>query len=170
MDEVHELLGRQGGIARERDVVQAGFSRKRVRRAIREDRLRRLPPNLVTNVRQPPPDEQLRAAAIVLDGTVSHDDAALLWGLQLVTAPRWRHVTVARNRSRCRRPDTVVYRTDLCAEDRVEHSGMWVTSLLRTLLDLCRSLPLPAARCRRRGRLGAAPVPGHPGGAPRQSA
>lgn len=91
-----ELLARQGGIARVRDVRRAGLSRRRLHRAVEQGRLRRLTPHLVTDVAQPAPDEQLRAAAVGLEGTVSHTSAALLWGIELATTPRERHVTVAR--------------------------------------------------------------------------
>lgn len=145
MEEVTALLARQGGIARQRDVRRAGMSRRCLRRALKEGRLRALTPHLVTNVAEPAADEQLRAAAIGLAATISHEDAALMWGIELATTPDRRHVTVGRNRSRRSHPGTRVHRADVDPDDRVERDGVWVTGILRTLLDLCRSRPIAEA-------------------------
>lgn len=145
MDEVEQLLARQGGMARRRDVLRAGLSRRRLARLVREGRLRLLTPHLVTNVSQPAADEQLRALAVGLEATVSHEAAALMWGMELASTPELRSVTVGRNRSRLTRPGAVIHRSDLDADERVEREGIWLTSELRTVLDLCRSLPLQEA-------------------------
>lgn len=145
VDEVEELLARQGGVARRREVLRAGLSRRRLARLVREGRLRLLTPHLVTNVDHPTPDEPLRALAVGLDGTVSHEDAALLWGMELASTPQRRSVTVGRNRSRVARPGAVVHRSDLADGERRQRDGLWLTSPLRTVLDLCRSLPLHEA-------------------------
>jgi very-short-patch-repair endonuclease len=146
MDRVEELLvPRQGGIARRRDVLRAGASRRRLARLVREGRLRMLTPHLVTNVALPSPDEPLRTVATALGATVSHTSAALLWGIELATTPERQQVTVPRHRSRGSMKGTDVHRRDLSADDRVERDGLRVTSPLRTVLDLCRSLPLHEA-------------------------
>ena len=142
---MEQLLAAQGGVARRRDVLKAGLSRRRLVRLVREGRLRMLTPHLVTNVARPAPDEALRALAVGLDGTVSHEDAALLWGMELAATPERRHVTVGRDRSRLSRPGATVHRSDLAGDDRVLRDGLLLTSALRTVLDLCRSLPLHEA-------------------------
>ena len=75
----------------------------------------------------------------------SHQTAAALWGLDLVRPPPRPHVTVPRAASRVRVPGAVVHRADLDADDVVLLAGRPVTTVLRTALDLCRSLPLPEA-------------------------
>jgi hypothetical protein len=85
----------------------------------------------------------LRAAVAALRGVASHEDAARLWGVELVQASPVRHVTVARCRSRARRAGTKVHRADL--DDVGEVNGIPVTTAVRTVLDLCRTLPLPHA-------------------------
>ena len=145
MEQVTALLARQGGIARQRDVRRAGMSRRCLRRLLLEGRLRALTPHLVTNVTAPAPDEQLRAAAIGLAATISHEDAALMWGIELATPPQLRHVTVGRNRSGLRHAHTRVHRAYLSADDRIQLDGVWVTVALRTLIDLCRTLPVAEA-------------------------
>lgn len=145
MDEVEELLSRQGGIARRRDLLRAGLSRRGLHRLIREGRLRPLTPHLYTNVAHPGPDEPLRALALGLDATVSHEHAALLWGVELACTPELYTVTVSRARSRQARAGAVIRRADLSADERELRDGIWVTSPLRTVLDLCRTLPLHEA-------------------------
>ncbi len=99
----------------------------------------------MTNVAAPAADEQLRAAAIGLRATISHEDAALMWGIELATTPDLRHVTVGRNRSRLRHAQTRVHRADLSPDDRIQRDGVWVTVALRTVIDLCRTLPVAEA-------------------------
>lgn len=145
MEEVEQLLARQGGIARRRDVLKAGVSRRQLARMVDEGRLRLLTPHLVTNVAEPAPGETLVADVVALDATVSHGSAALLWGMELVTTPEKRSVTVGRDRCRLTRVGVTIHRRDLGPDERVSRDGVWVTSALRTVLDLCRSLPLAEA-------------------------
>lgn len=145
MDAVEELLARQGRVARRRDLMKAGLSRRDLERRVRAGQLRPLTPHLFTDVPQPSPDEQLRAAAVGLDAVVSHTDAALLWGLELLATPGSRTLTVGRQRSRVRREGVVVRRADLGPDEWVGREGLRVTTVLRTVLDLARTLPLPEA-------------------------
>lgn len=84
--------------------------------------------------------EPLRAAVCALRGVASHQDAARLLGIELVEPSALRHVTVARCRSRASFAGTQVHRADLVGSQEV--SGIPVTPPLRTVLDLCRVLPL----------------------------
>lgn len=144
-DEVVQLLARQGGMARGRDVLRAGLSRRQLARLVRQGQLRLLTPRLVCNVEQPRPDEALVAAAVALKATVSHEHAALMWGMELVADVAKLTVTVGRDRSRATHTETTVRRADLAADERVQRDGVWVTGAVRTLLDLCRTLPLNEA-------------------------
>ena len=145
MDAVEALLRRSGGLARRRDLLAAGMSRRELVRRTSRGQLRQLTPHLYTDVREPQPDEPLRAAAVALCGTVSHTSAALLWGLELAATPRQPTVTVGRDRSRARLVDVRVHRSDLGDQDVRWRDGVRVTTVLRTVLDLCRSLPLAEA-------------------------
>ena len=87
-----------------------------------------------------PNEEPLRAAVAALRGVASHQDAARLLGIELVQPSPVRHVTVARCRSRLSHAGTQVHRADLEAVAEVD--GIPVTPPLRTVVDLCRSLPL----------------------------
>jgi hypothetical protein len=145
VEDLEALLRRQGGLARRRDVLQAGVSRRGLERLVRQGRLRVLTPHLVTDVDQPVPDQALRALAVGLQGTVSHATAAVLWGMELATTPDRLSITVDRNRSRVVRAGARVHRQDLSADDRVHRDGLWLTTPLRTVLDLCRELPLAEA-------------------------
>lgn len=90
-----------------------------------------------------PTEEPLRAAVVALRGVASHQDAARLLGIELVQPAPVRHVTVARCRSRLTHAGTHVHRADLEAVADVD--GIPVTPPLRTVVDLCRSLPLTHA-------------------------
>jgi very-short-patch-repair endonuclease len=125
--------------------ARPGLTRRALERRVRGGELRPLTPQLFTDVARPHPDEELRAAAVGLDAVVSHTDAALLWGLELVTTPASRTVIVRRARSGLRREGVVVHRAELEAGEWVRRDGLRVTTVLRTVLDLCRSLPLAEA-------------------------
>lgn len=112
---------------------------------MRQGRLRLLTPHPVTNVDQPRPDEALVAAAVALQATVSHEHAALMWGMELAADAPGPTVTVGRDRSRATHKGARVRRSKLADGERVERDGVLVTTALRTVLDLCRSLPLPEA-------------------------
>ena len=145
VEAVEELLRRGGGLARRRDLLRVGMSRRALRRAVATGRLRPVTPHLYSAVEQPTADEGLRATALRLQAVVSHESAALLWGLELARTPDGHQVTVPRNRSRARHPGARVHRADLRSADKVERDGIVVTTVLRTVLDLCRSLPLAQA-------------------------
>ena len=144
--DVLALLSRQGGVARRRDLRAAGLRRRALEQALRSGTLRALGGDVVSARLDQPKDEAARAAAVGLDGVASHTTAARLWGIDLVddTAP-CHHVTVGRDRSRAVWPGTVVHRSDLDADDVGVRDGVRVTSVLRTVLDLCRTLPLAEA-------------------------
>ena len=145
MDPVEDLLVRSGSIARRRDLLAAGLTRRALQRRVRLGELRRLTPHLYTDVAEPSPDEGLRAAAVALDAVVSHTSAALLWGLELVSTPVEPTVLVRRDRSRATYDGVVVRRSDVDAGEWRRRDGVRVTTVVRTLLDLCRSLPLGEA-------------------------
>jgi very-short-patch-repair endonuclease len=144
MTAVEELLTRQGGMARRRQLRKAGMSRRQLAAAVSAGRLRFVTPDLYVTA-DPRPDELLRAAVLRLDAVVSHHSAALLWGIELVETPEAPHVTVGRNRGGAEHHGVRVHRRDSCPDDRVVIDGVPVTTVLRTLLDLCRLLPLAEA-------------------------
>jgi hypothetical protein len=145
VEDFEALLRRQGGLARRRDVLRTGLSRRQLARLVRQGRLRLLTPQLVTDVDHPAPDEPLRALAVGRQATVSHTSAAILWGMELAASPSGLTVTVQRNRSRVAAAGARVHRQDLPVDDRVHRDGLWLTTPLRTVIDLCRVLPLPEA-------------------------
>lgn len=145
MDAVSELLDRQGGLARRRELVKAGLSRRALDRRVRSGALRALTPTLFTDRDQPVADDELRRTAVALSAVVSHTSAALLWGLELAATPAHRSVTVPRSRTRVQHDGTQVTRRELGQDEIVLLDGVRVTTVLRTLVDLCRSLPLAHA-------------------------
>lgn len=89
----------------------------------------------------------VRADAAALKAVASHETAALWWGLELAHEPDGSHFTVSRNRGRRRDsvPGAVIHRRDLSDSDVVRRNGLLVTTVLQTVLDLARTLPLGPA-------------------------
>ena len=143
--DVLALLSRQGGLARRRDLQAAGLRRRALERGLRSGALRAVGGNVVSARLDVPDHEPARAAAVGLDGVVSHSTAARMWGIELVEDQGQCHVTVARDRSRAAWAGAVVHRSDLDADDVALHDGCRLTTVLRTVLDLCRVLPLAEA-------------------------
>ena len=143
--DVLTLLQCQGGLARRQDLRTAGLSRRRLQRLLAEGELRPLAGDVVTVWPEPGPDEAARAATVGLRGTASHTSAARAWGIELVQRDSPVEVTVGRDRSRASWPAAVVHRRDLAPEDVVLVDGLRLTTPLRTVLDLARSLPLEQA-------------------------
>lgn len=80
-----------------------------------------------------------------LEPVISHQSAAVHWTLDLLTVPERQHLTVPRCRSRLLLDGAVVHRLDLADCDVTEDDGVAVTTPLRTIQDLGRSLPLREA-------------------------
>lgn len=142
--EVLRLLQCQGGMARRQDLRAAGLSRRGLCRLLADGELRPLAGDVVTVWREPSTDEATRAAVIGVRGTASHTSAAVAWGIELVQRGPV-EVTVPRDRSRAAWPAAVVHRRDLPPHDVVMVDGLRLTTPLRTVLDLARSLPLEGA-------------------------
>jgi hypothetical protein len=143
--DVLALLHGQGGLARRQDLRTAGLSRRGLQRMLVDGELRPLHADVVTAWPEPPTDEAVRAATVGLRGTASHTSAARVWGIELVQRDGPVEVTVGRDRSRATWAATVVHRRDLPPDDVVVRDGLRLTTALRTVLDLARSLPLEQA-------------------------
>ena len=143
--DVLRLLQCQGGVARRQDLQAAGLSRRGLARLLADGELRPLPLDVVTVWKEPPTDEAVRAAVVGRRGAASHTSAARAWGIELVGRGQPVEVTVGRDRSRAPWPGAVVHRRDLPPDDVVERDGLRLTTPLRTVLDLARSLPLEHA-------------------------
>jgi very-short-patch-repair endonuclease len=144
MDAVEELLARQGGMARRRQLRKAGMSRRQLQAAVDAGRFRLLTPGLYVTADRGP-DELLRAAVVRLDAVVSDQSAALLWGIELSHTPEQPHVLVARNRGGAEHEGVRVHRVDLREGESEPLGTVNVTTVLRTLLDLSRRLPVEQA-------------------------
>ena len=72
---------------------------------------------------------------------LSHETAARLWGVELLD-PGTQRLTVPKHRSRLLVPGWHVVRCDLPAGTVEEREGLPLTTVLRTLRDLCRVLSL----------------------------
>jgi hypothetical protein len=95
-----------------------------------------------------PPALRLAAAVAAAgpDAAGSHQHAALIHGLQLLTRPRTDAVDVTRppgaSTSRSARPGTLLHAAAIPAGHRTIVSGKPVTTVARTVADLARTMPL----------------------------
>lgn len=71
---------------------------------------------------------------------ISHQSAAILWGLRLTVTTKETHVTAFRGRPVARFQQKV-HQTEIPVEQIVSLSGIQVTSLERTVVDCARTLP-----------------------------
>jgi hypothetical protein len=145
MDEQLSALLATRGMVRRRELVKAGWSRKRLRRLLRRGELRLLAPDVFALPGPPAAGEDLTAGVVALDAVASGLTAALQHGWAVAQAPEPAVVTVGRNRSRAHRSGFDVRRRDLADTDVVERDGLRLTSPVRTVLDCCRELPLAQA-------------------------
>ena len=137
-------LTRQGGFGTWRALRTEGVTRWALEQAVTSARVVRLRRG-VYGLGLPEGADALRAAAITLGAAVSHDSAAVLWGLELAHAPG-QHVTVPRNHGRASHAGVVVHRADLPDPlDLVVRDGVRLTSPLRTVLDCAATLPVQLA-------------------------
>jgi hypothetical protein len=132
-----------GGCATRRALRRRGVSGRQLSKAVAQRRVIRLRRG-VYGLGLPEGVPVLRAAVVSLDAVVSHDSAAVLWGLEIVHEPRYR-VTVPRDHSRARHEGVSVTRVDLDPDETRVIDGLRVTSALRTVLDCARVLPLEDA-------------------------
>jgi very-short-patch-repair endonuclease len=134
-------LEEMGGFATRAALLAAGVSRHRLSAAVDNRRVVRLRRG-VYGLGLPDGVSRLRAAAVTLRAVVSHDAAAVLWGLEVAHEPAQR-VTVPRDHSGVAFEGVKVSRADV---GRTEvRDGLRVTSIVRTLLDCAAVLPLDQA-------------------------
>lgn len=130
-----------GGYATRKALFAAGVRRHGLEVAVDDGRVVRLRRG-VYGLGMPDGVARLRAAAVALNGVVSHDSAAVLWGLEMAHRPGQR-VTVPRNRSRARFAGVHVCRGDVGATE--VRSALRVTTVVRTVLDCAAVLPTDEA-------------------------
>ncbi len=132
-------LEQAGGFATRRELVRTGVSKGPLADAVKAGRILRLRRG-VYGLGLVEGTDAVAAAALSLRGAVSHDSAAVIWGLEMVHRPG-QHITVPRNRSRATFDG--VHRADL---DVVEiRHGVRVTTPARTVVGCARVLPLRGA-------------------------
>jgi len=137
---VDELGRGQHGLVTTAQAVQAlGLSRKN--RWVAEHRLISVQPGVFRVAGVPETWHQsLLAAALAVDGIVSHRSAAELWGL--VQRSGYVELSVPKKVNRTVRPPAIVHRIgDLHPELAVAREGLRITDPIRTVIDLGLVLP-----------------------------
>jgi hypothetical protein len=136
--DVVDALSARRGVARWPELRGDGVPARSIQRGVREGFVLQIGHG---GYALPDADPAL-IAAVAVNGVVSHLSAARLHGLELYKKPRAIEVTVPRGR-RSRWPGTRIHHADLAVEDYGTRTP--VTSLLRTLEDCARTLPLVEA-------------------------
>jgi very-short-patch-repair endonuclease len=131
-------LEQAGGFATRRDLVSAGVPKGQLAEVVRSGRVLRVRRG-VYGLGLIDGTDAVAGAALSLRGTVSHDSAAVLWGLEIVHRPG-QHITIPRNRSRAAFHGAAVHRADLDAVE-IRH-GVRVTTPARTVVDCAKVLSL----------------------------
>lgn len=137
---VDELTRQQHGLITTTQAIEAlGPSRKA--RWVRERRLISVQPGVFRMAGAPETWHQnLMAAALAVQGTVSHRSAAELWGL--IQPAGYVEVSVPAGTNRTVRPPAVIHRiADLRQGLAVERAGLPVTDAVRTVVDLGLVMP-----------------------------
>ncbi|MFB6722490.1 DUF559 domain-containing protein [Kribbella sp. NPDC056345] len=136
MDSLADIVARLGGSAHAAQLLQLTTERK-LRAAVQGGELERVArghyalPSLGPH----------RLAALAYDGVASHVSAAHLWGLPLLTHPELPHVTVPVDRRARRGRPAVLHWGPVTGDERLART----TTLLRTVIDCARILPLGEA-------------------------
>jgi len=136
VESLPEVLARLGGRATSAQLTHAG-SKRALAAAVRSGAVVRL----AKGVYGLPGSEDAEHVAIAYDGVVSHQSAALAWGLPLRTPPEKPHITVPAKRRPRSGPPAVLHWATIDPGDRQRR----LTSLLRTVLDCARTLPFGEA-------------------------
>jgi hypothetical protein len=131
-------LEQAGGFATRRYLVRAGVPKGQLAEGVRSGRVLRVRRGIY-GLGMADGTDAVAAAALSLRGAVSHDSAAVLWGLEIVHRPG-QHITIPRNRSRAAFHGVAVHRADLDAVE-IRH-GVRVTTPARTVVDCAKVLPL----------------------------
>jgi very-short-patch-repair endonuclease/predicted transcriptional regulator of viral defense system len=143
-EELWKLTERQHGVVSRRQLLELGFHSDGVFHRIRTGRLHPVGRGVYA-VGRPELSGEGRWMAAVLacgpDATLSHESAAVLWGVESSEGAR-AHVTVPPHLRR-KRPGLVVHREALDATEIVSRRGIPVTTVHRTLLDLAKHVGPP---------------------------
>lgn len=143
--------GRLVGIAHIRDLVANGVSQRTIASRVRNGVWwRPLPRVVALTASRSLTIEQRRVAALLWlpdCAVLSHGDAADLWGVRRPAGDGRVHATVDRGHTPREQRGYAVHRVESLGEpDRAQRSGLPVTSLDRTVVDLHDVLPARADR------------------------
>ncbi|MFV0427550.1 MAG: hypothetical protein ACK5KU_11035 [Beutenbergiaceae bacterium] len=125
-----------------------------IKRALAAGRIQRLRRGAYTYLAGHQPDDQRRRALLQTIAVarqsrtpvvVSHESAALIWGLYTVYVPTLTHVIQSSRPSRNDAADVKRHCAALPPEDATSLDEVQVTSLTRTVLDCARTLPFREA-------------------------
>jgi very-short-patch-repair endonuclease len=144
-ERLDELVRRQHGAVTREQALAAGVTRHGIAHRVRRGWWRRVLPATYVVAGLDEGDATRRWAALLWappGSCLSHDTAAVVHGLPLLTADARMHVTTV-GRGLNNRADLVVHRLQapLAAEDVTTRDGLRLTGRARTAVDVARALP-----------------------------
>ncbi len=153
---IQAMLRRLDGLATRTQLAEAGFTTRQIRTQLKAGSIVQLSwgvyarPDLAGAAAGDPAREHALLAAAAIrrigpDVVASHQSAALIHGLPLLTQPLASEVTLTRpvpgRRSQSGRAGTRLHHAQLPASERTTRFGVELTSVARTVADLARALP-----------------------------
>jgi very-short-patch-repair endonuclease len=139
---VAELAARQHGVVEHSQLVELGMTKHTIGRWVRAGRLHRIHRGVYAVGHLRLTREGRFLAAVLACGpgaALSHESAAVLWGLRKPRGPRI-DVTVPTPGGRSRRGALIVHRSHLAPNEVTVKDGVPVTTPARTVLDLADGL------------------------------
>jgi hypothetical protein len=143
---IEPLAREQQGLVSVADLRGLGLKHGRIYRAARRGELVRRARGVFA-LPDVPPEPNLAATIRAIRGVLSHDAAAMWWGMELAHSPTKHHATVPRNRGRLANAikGWRLHRSGLRADETVTKAGVDVTSPIRTVIDCARVLSVDHA-------------------------
>ena len=143
---IEPLARAQQGLVTIADLRALGLKRGRIYRAARRGELIRRARGVFA-LPEVPPEPNLAATIKAIRGVLSHDTAAMWWGMELAHTPTKRHATVPRNRGRLANAikGWRLHRSILRHDEIHTKDGVAVSSPVRTVVDCARILSVDYA-------------------------
>ncbi len=143
---IAELAAGQHGVVSLEHLRATGLGRGAIAHRIAEGRLHRIHRGVyAVGHRLLTREGRWRAATLACpEAVLSDGDAAAVWDLRPPSEQPVVHVTLATRAGRKQRDGMRIHRRALADDERVQHRGLPVTTVARTILDLAETLRPPA--------------------------
>jgi predicted transcriptional regulator of viral defense system len=137
---LRQIAGFQRGYFRTSQALETGWTRSALLNAVAVGEIENLVYGLYRFAHYPttPMDEMYETQTLAPEGTFSHETALALFGLSDIL-PRMTHLTIPPTSGFKPRPGLTVHHARLDENERVLRDGLWLTSVLRSLIDAAKA-------------------------------